>query len=107
MMFYDFWQNNSGGKLIINDKVAPIVWIEARNASEANAIAESIGIIFDEGCECCGDRWGRVSERHAYEWPEASFIRMIVDDGFPHTYIYFLDGSVQKLWRGTKILTKG
>ena len=57
MMFYDFWQNNSGGKFIINDKVAPIVWIEARNASEANAIAESIGIIFDEGCECCGDRW--------------------------------------------------
>lgn len=106
-MFYDFWQNNSGGYFIINDKVAPIVWIEARNASEANAIAESIGIIFDEGCECCGDRWGRVSERHAYEWPESSFLRMVVDDGFPHTYIYFLDGSVQKLWRGTKILTKG
>ena len=47
MMFYDFWQNNSGGKFIIDDRVAPIVWIEARNASEANDIANSIGIIFD------------------------------------------------------------
>jgi len=55
-------QNNSGREFVKDDKVDEYVFIEAHGATEANALAEKLGIYFD-GCQkkidcfCCGDRW--------------------------------------------------
>ncbi|MGA0164712.1 MAG: DUF7296 family protein [Bdellovibrionota bacterium] len=62
-----FDQNNSGGKLVVNDKVCHRLFIEAKNESEAISIAEGLGVYFngvDDGrdCPCCGDRWYRAEE---------------------------------------------
>lgn len=62
--WWEFQQNNSGG-LFDHDPEAGIgylVFIEARNADEASARAQEIGIYFDgcrdgTDCPCCGDRW--------------------------------------------------
>jgi len=69
MRFFEFSQNNSGGRFEIDEAkgIGSSVYIEARTANEANEKAERIGIYFDgvdEGrdCECCGDRWFRASE---------------------------------------------
>lgn len=58
MKWYHFSQNNSGGEF-----VGPRhVFVQAPNASVANAMAQDHGVYFD-GCEtgldcpCCGDRW--------------------------------------------------
>ncbi len=60
-MFYEFDQNNSGGRWVSDPMrgIGPKVIIEAASAEEANAKAEDIGLYFDgEGdCPCCGDRW--------------------------------------------------
>jgi hypothetical protein len=84
MKFYYYRQNNSGGVWDRDENLDTDVLIEANSASEANDLAERIGIYFN-GCEededgnsigrdcpCCGDRWYR-----AYE-----------DDGevYPHRY---------------------
>lgn len=58
MAFYHFSQNNSGGSFSGPRHVV----IEAKNASEANYIAEQNDIYFDGcksgiDCPCCGDRW--------------------------------------------------
>lgn len=60
--FFEFSQNNSGGSF---DGFARFVFIQARNADDANARAEKLGLYFDGcengiDCDCCGDRWSRV-----------------------------------------------
>ena len=62
LKWYDFHQNNSGGPYAVNDKVDIWVFIQARTPSEANNLAERIGIYFHGcssgyDCDCCGDRW--------------------------------------------------
>lgn len=78
-MFYHFSQNNSGGNFHFNEEkgITHHVIIEADNTSEANAIAEEIGIYFDgcstgRDCECCGNRW-----YSACDWDKKDF---------PHVY---------------------
>ena len=75
-MFYHFSQNNSGGSFPFSEEegITHHVIIEADNASEANTIAELIGIYFDgcstgKDCECCGDRWYSVYEYDEEEFP--------------------------------------
>lgn len=75
-MFYHFDQNNSGGSFSFdgNEGITHHVVIEADNASDANTIAEEIGIYFNGcstglDCDCCGDRWYEVQERHGEEFP--------------------------------------
>lgn len=67
--FYQFSQNNSGGKFIIDPirGIGSIVIIEAINKQDAINKALKIGIYFegvDQGldCACCGDRWFRPFE---------------------------------------------
>jgi len=62
--FYEFDQNNSGGRFHIDDKagLGPSVWIEATSLGDAIHRAMDIGIYFDgcdsgRDCRCCGDRW--------------------------------------------------
>lgn len=62
LKYFTFRQNNSGGSISDNANVAAYVIVEARDAAEANDIAESKGVYFDGceagiDCDCCGDRW--------------------------------------------------
>jgi len=63
-MFYEFRQNNSGGRFSHDESqgISVEVVVEATSASEANMLAEEIGLYFhgvEEGWDCpsCGDRW--------------------------------------------------
>ena len=74
--FYHFRQTNSGGKFVVNENLNVHVIIEARNAEQANTLAESLGIYFNGcednynyDCQCCGDRWSPVSEYDGQEFP--------------------------------------
>jgi hypothetical protein len=98
--FYTYRQNNSGGSFI-----GPLaVIIEAKNADEADALAEhKAGVYFngcDDGrdCSCCGDRWGRASDSyHACESPalygETDPTKWEGFMGDEEAKIYFYDGT--------------
>ena len=70
MSFYTFRQNNSGGAFT---SPAINVFVEADSADEANDIAESYEVYFDDDydfdCKCCGQRWSRADEWDACEEP--------------------------------------
>ena len=72
-MFYHFNQNSSGGSFHFNENqgITHHVIIEADNESDANTIAEEIGIYFDGrgDCECCGNRWHEVYKNDGEEFP--------------------------------------
>jgi len=62
--FFTYNQNNSGGFFVFDKDrgIGEHVIIEALDANDADARAESIGLYFDGvgaemDCECCGDRW--------------------------------------------------
>lgn len=65
--FFDFHQNNSGGRFVHEPKkgIGSTVIIEAIDADGANQKAENIGLYFDENgerdCTCCGSRWDKAS----------------------------------------------
>ena len=61
-MFYTFYQNNPGGRLVINKErgISRFVVVEATSLEEANARCREIGFT-DDHCPCCGSRWS-VSE---------------------------------------------
>lgn len=61
-MFYQFDQNNSGGRFVTDDKLCHRLFIEADTLSEALEKAEELGCYWNgvaDGidCSCCGDRW--------------------------------------------------
>ena len=70
-MFYHFRQNNSGGVVAGFRNII----IEAKNADQANYIAEEKTDIYfygmDEGkdCKCCGDRWSKASSYRGTKKP--------------------------------------
>lgn len=61
LKWFCYRQNNSGGRFIYDDSlgISVNVWVEARDAREADYRAERIGLYFDGAgdCPCCGDRW--------------------------------------------------
>ena len=57
MSYFKLRQNNSFGHFV----GTPLVFVQADNAADANAIAQQNGIYFNgvaDGidCDCCGDR---------------------------------------------------
>lgn len=63
MAIYSFRQNNSGGWFHVP---AITVYVHADTPEQANDRAEAYGLYFDGvdndlDCDCCGDRWYRVS----------------------------------------------
>lgn len=95
-MFYHFSQNNSGGSFHFNKEkgITCHVVIEADNASEANAIAEEIGIYFDgcstgRDCSCCGDRWNEVWEIDREEVPSVygSPVQEFINSEYTHRWM--------------------
>lgn len=119
-MFYRFRQNNSGGSFTYNEGlgISVNVIIEADNAYEANATAESLGIYFngcDEGldCDCCGDRWSPVGESPYDKTEEPAIYEDLVKgqlkmpkvgyaikwiDGY-EGFIHYKDGGVEGFWK--------
>lgn len=89
-MFYHFSQNNSGGSFHFNEEkgITHHVVIEADNTSDANAIAEGIGIYFDGhgDCSCCGRRWSSAEEYDGEEFPHV--YREKVNDYVNNRYFY-------------------
>jgi hypothetical protein len=77
MPFYNFNQNNSGGKFHIDvgQGITLEVIVEANDAREANQLAERVGIYFDgcnneRDCGCCGDRWYQVYDDQGTARPD-------------------------------------
>lgn len=67
LFWFEYRQNNSGGRFITDDDVAKYVLIQETDAGPANHKAEQVGIYFDgcnQGwdCDCCGDRWNEVGD---------------------------------------------
>jgi hypothetical protein len=59
MKWFQLWQNNSGGSY--NFAHPRIYLIQATNLKQAKKIAKTI-VNFEEGCKCCGPRWGKMDE---------------------------------------------
>lgn len=64
LKWFEFKQNNSGGRFIVNDKVCNKLLIEAVSFNEAVRKAEELGCYWDGvskgiDCSCCGDRWSK------------------------------------------------
>lgn len=105
-MFYQFSQNNSGGRFKVDRNVAEYVIIEANGAQEANDRALEIGIYFDgvsEGrdCPCCGSRWSEASSYDGTETPTVYGTPVesykpnvkFTPRGEPLIHVYYLSGE--------------
>ena len=80
VFYYEFSQNNSGGRFKRDENVAEAVIIAACNAEEANSRAKDIGIYFHgcskgKDCKCCGDRWSKISS-----WSKEGALEALVYD---------------------------
>lgn len=59
LKWFNFRQNNSGGRFIVNEYMAHDVFIQATSAAEAVRRAQVIGLDpYEAYCSCCGERWG-------------------------------------------------
>lgn len=103
MGFYEFSQNNSGGRFYYDKDLGENVIVEAASAQEANAKAESLGIYFDGSgdCPCCGRRW---YEKWNDEKPDFATVEEVVErfsktvswDPVPRQFVvHFADGRVE------------
>lgn len=109
-MFYTFRQNNSGGSFDIDGEVSLYVIIEAKNADEADRLAQERASIYFNGCDegldcpCCGDRWSMqyddndgTESPEIYGKPAAEYTEELwVRKGEVYCYVYYLDGTVEK-----------
>jgi hypothetical protein len=125
--WYEYRQNNSGGRFAYSDEVSNFVLIEASSVAEANSKAESIGIYFNgcaEGidCDCCGDRWCEeyeaMTEFTTYQFRNGEYgaaehsdvrgyAQALADNdtwanGKPVVIVYFADGSVERFTKGVE-----
>jgi hypothetical protein len=99
--FFEFSQNNSGGRFTIDDArgLGPRVWIEADDTIHANYRAGRLGIYFNgcadgRDCSCCGDRWDEawgdgedapdINHEYDFNWHDA-------------VYVHRLDGSIERI----------
>lgn len=85
MSFYEFYQNNSGGRLYVDDKLCHRLYIEADSYEQARKMAVSFGVYFDGcesgiDCDCCGDRWH--DREHKVEFPKEEVMDVYTLDFF-------------------------
>ena len=121
--WYEFNQNNSGGKFTVNDSVCHRLFIQAVDADDACSIAEGLGVYFngcDEGidCECCGDRWYRPYSATEFplEYSKTQTFTNIEEytqflaDAYgwtvPDCRIYYKNGVVKDIFSSKKDLQK-
>lgn len=113
-MFYTYNQNNSFGRFDYDyeEGISHLVIVEARNYTEANQIAEGIGLYFGGwgDCHCCGDRWHSQYENdgtrrpQVYDTPVALmgttndiWDRKWIHDGW-EGFIHYKDGPKVGFW---------
>lgn len=87
ILYYEFTQNNSGGRWKTDENTAEAVIIAARSVKEANRLAEDVGIYFNGcakgyDCDCCGDRWHEIST-----WSEKGTSEPTIYGQKPKTYL--------------------
>lgn len=95
--FYEFKQNNSGGRFWFTDAVGYSTYVEASTEEEALEIFGNLpGVYFDGvtaglDCGCCGDRFDRnawdASEEEALSQPEWPWHGA-------HNVVHYKDGAV-------------
>jgi len=105
--FYHFRQNNSGGQFHFKKDrgITVNVIVEAVDAGHANSRATSTGLYFNgvhdgSDCSCCGDRWDRVNEEDARDFPHiyGTLVENHKDyksGDYDHVAIHRLDGTVE------------
>lgn len=109
--WFTYDQNNSGGTFHYDEArgISTKVLIEAHSPSEANRIAEGIGLYFDgDGdCSCCGERWYSkwdwaegTDEPMIYGKPVASYrpsgplTSKWMEEGKFEYFVHYLDGTI-------------
>lgn len=108
MPFFDYSQNNSGGKFDIDEEagVSIYVIIEAADKRSADSKAEEIGLYFDGhgDCDTCGNRWYRADVSGSevpsiYGEPISDYEFELYGPKWnrtgPEAYVHFADGTVQ------------
>lgn len=103
MTWFHYRQNNSGGGYDIDADagIAESVWIEARDAEEADYRAQRIGIYFngcDKGLDCrrCGDRWYEASSYDSGDAPNMQCSGSYFGDrGRDDVYCHHADGRIE------------
>jgi hypothetical protein len=108
-MFYDFRQNNSGGrwKHNLEKGIGHSVIVEARDYEHANERARAIGLYFQgcaigSDCSCCGDRWTQqysfdegTDVPSIYGQPlETLIAEEITDNNL--IFVHYLDGRIER-----------
>ena len=108
--WFEFRQNNSGGSFVYDENVGKSVFVQARNAREANDIAERAGVYFDGvdagwDCSCCGDRWyglwsddeGSEDMPQEYLWNvgmvDFALMDTVPDQRSGYSVFHFYDGT--------------
>ena len=107
--FFDFRQNNSGGKFHTDAKrgIGISVIIEAEDWRDANDRAEDIGLYFngcedDRDCSCCGDRWYSQSDYDKGDDVPSVYGQDVSSGTYTNSmswswgssYIHYLDGRI-------------
>lgn len=127
--WYEYSQNNSGGRFDIDDDVSIRVLIQAEDKYAANREARAVGIYFDgciQGldCDCCGDRWSEawdaIEEFSVYSWKGGrtgqrrktydsvvDYAQALADEddwaGKQHSVVvHFANGAKTKFWNSSK-----
>lgn len=113
--FYTFTQNNTGGFFKSKEgKFGYALVVEATCARKANGKARALGLYFDGvrsgiDCECCGDRWSKVSIEDGQTEPcyYSTPIKEAAADTRPlgrwwnlPIYVHYLNGRVEKYTYG-------
>lgn len=109
LRFFEYDQNNSGGSFVFDERLglSTRVFIQAKDAMEANREALGIGIYFDgDGdCSCCGNRWDEASswsndysaeELEAYleDYVTGPYFTKWMEPGRPEVFIHYMDGRI-------------
>lgn len=103
MPFFDYPQNNSGGRFHNDVKrgLGPYVVIEARDYKDANHLAEDKGLYFHGmgDCFCCGYRWGPQSS-YDKGTPEPTIYGYTVRPSYNGSgFVHYLDGRIERVER--------
>jgi hypothetical protein len=112
MSFYEWKQNNSGGRFFVDENLSNRVVIEADTYYKAEAKAFDLGIYYDgveEGhdCECCGDRWyggEELKDKDLQGYTLDEYLQDLADKyGWedPDIIVHYADGT-KKTFTGRK-----
>lgn len=116
MKWFEFTQNNSYGRFLVDDKVCHRLLIEAESFNDAVKKAEELGCYWDgvdEGidCPCCGDRWNKWDDepinldtlQKLYSIEEyAQYLADTYGWTTPDIRIYYNNGSVKEIFTERK-----